>query len=89
VTLGSKSVTLAPGTHTTVNVALNRTGKALLTTRHRLSAELTVSAVGRTLTDRRITFTKLLKRHRDDLALSVTCLCWSPTKAQSIPRLGT
>jgi hypothetical protein len=66
--VGSRTATVGPGKSPKLKVSLNRSGRGLLTARHRLTATLTVSQrrSGKTIvvSHRKVTFTSPHKRRR-------------------------
>jgi hypothetical protein len=56
VTIGTASATVTPGAHKQITVSLNGAGKKLLAARHTLTANLSVTQRGATVTNRKLTF---------------------------------
>jgi hypothetical protein len=63
VVLGTASATIKAGRTTTVRISLNRSGRRLLSARHKLTAKLTVTQGRRTVSTQKVTF-KAPKHHR-------------------------
>lgn len=64
VTVGQETIKLAAGTHETVKVSLNRTGKQLLAKHPTLKVKLLVSESGKTLKTTTITFKAKKPKHK-------------------------
>jgi hypothetical protein len=65
VIVGTAAATIAAGSHQTITVSLNRAGKKLLGSRHRLKVQLAVVQSGKTLATKKVGFTApKKKKHR-------------------------
>jgi hypothetical protein len=64
VTLGTASATLQPGTHRQLAVSLNGAGKRLLTTRHTLTVDLSVTQTVASPITRHIEFQAVRRKHK-------------------------
>jgi hypothetical protein len=64
VVVGAKTITLAAGTHESVNVPLNATGKSLLKRRHTLAAKLTMTQKGGPSSTFTLTFKATTKKKK-------------------------
>jgi hypothetical protein len=56
ITLGSATATIKPGGQTQIKVSLNGTGKKLLTARHTLKVDLSVTEGGKSLATKKVSF---------------------------------
>ena len=56
VVLGTARAIIPAGSHRTVRISLNRKGKGLLETRHRLKVRLKIRELGHTFATRTVTF---------------------------------
>jgi hypothetical protein len=64
VTLGSATTTIQPGGQTQIKVALNGAGKKLLTARHKLKVDLSVTEGGKSLATKKVSFTAPKKKRK-------------------------
>jgi hypothetical protein len=64
VTLGSATATIKPGSHTQIKVSLNGTGKKLLTARHTLKLDLSVTEGGKSLASKKVSFKAPKKKRK-------------------------
>jgi hypothetical protein len=64
VTLGSATATIKPGDHTQIKVSLNRAGKKLLTARHTLKLDLSVTEGGKSLATKKVNFKAPKKKRK-------------------------
>jgi hypothetical protein len=64
VTLGSATATIKPGRQTQIKVSLNGAGKRLLTTRHTLKVDLSVTEGGKSLATKKVSFKAPKKKRK-------------------------
>jgi hypothetical protein len=64
VTLGSATATIKPGARTQIKVSLNGAGKKLLTARHTLKVDLSVTERGKSLATKKVSFKAPKKKRK-------------------------
>ena len=64
VTLGSATATITPGGQTHIKVSLNGAGKKLLTARHTLKVDLSVTESGKSLATKKVSFKAPKKKRK-------------------------